>query len=247
MDKSDLRSQGPLYPRDKTLHPKALTPDYKPSLLRSPKRALVPVNTTMSEISGPVFGPNILGEFDSDLTKNYCSGEQMAIGEQIIVHGKVFDENSKTIPNVLIEVWQANAGGRYRHFSDGYKAPLDPYFGGCGRCVTDQNGYYSFKTIRPGAYPWPNGGNNWRPSHIHFSIFGTSFAQRLITQMYFEGDPLIKLCPIANTIEDPASLNTLVAQLDMKKTIHMDARAYQFNIILRGRFSTIFENKLDGN
>ena len=247
MDEKDGMLQGLIYPRDKNRHPKALTPDYKSTLYRSPQMPPLLLESTISEVTGPVFGHNTIGEFDSDLTRNFSSGKEMAIGERIIVHGKVFDENGKIIPNVLIEVWQANAGGRYRHFDDNYKAPLDPNFGGCGRCITDKNGCYSFNTIRPGAYPWPNGGNDWRPSHIHFSIFGTSFAQRLITQMYFEGDPLINLCPIAQTIKDPKGLESLIANLDMGHTIHMDARAYSFNIVLRGKDSTIFENKLNGN
>ena len=146
-----------------------------------------------------------------------------------------------------MEFWQANAGGRYRHKKDQYFAPLDPNFGGCGRTITGEDGSYSFRTIKPGPYPWPNGINDWRPSHIHFSIFGHGFVQRLITQMYFEGDPLIWKCPIVRTIPDKAAIETLIAPLDMEATIPMDARAYKFDIVLRGRRSTMFENRKEGN
>ena len=247
MDKPGDESKLSFYPRDRNRHPRAFTPDYRSSLLRSPKMAPVSLVNPVSEIAGPVFGHNILGELDSDLTRNFSQGNETAIGEQIIVHGQVLDENANPLPDILIEVWQANASGRYRHFNDNYQVPLDPNFGGCGRCMTDKQGNYSFRTVRPGAYPWPNGGNYWRPSHIHFSIFGYSFVQRLITQMYFEGDPLINICPIAQTVTDPKGLNSLIASLDMKNTIHMDARAYQFNIILRGRNSTPFENTMEKN
>jgi protocatechuate 3,4-dioxygenase beta subunit len=152
------------------------------------------------------------------------------------------------VPDVLVEFWQANAGGRYRHKREGYKAtPLDPNFGGVGRAITDIDGHYEFLTIKPGPYPWPNGVNDWRPAHIHFSVFGSGFAQRLITQMYFEGDPLIALDPIARSINDPEALSALIAPLDMASTIPMDARAYKFDIVLRGRRSTLFENRMEGN
>ena len=163
------------------------------------------------------------------------------------MHGRVVDQDGRGVPNVLLEAWQANAGGRYRHVNGGYLAPLDPNFGGCGRALTSDDGSYTFRTIKPGPYPWPNGVNDWRPSHIHFSIFGHAFAQRLITQMYFEGDPHIELCPIVNTIADPAAIANLVAALDMENTIPMDARAYKFDIVLRGRRSTLFENRIEGN
>ena len=233
------------YRRDKTRHPESLSPGYRSSILRSPRSELVSFANTISETTGPAFSEENLSKLDDDLTKNFSAVEQIAIGEKIIVHGQVKDENARPVPNVLIELWQANAAGRYRHNSDGYNVPLDPNFGGFGRCVTDEMGFYSFRSIRPGAYPWPNGGNNWRPSHIHFSIFGPSFAQRLITQMYFEGDPLINLCPIAQSLKDKAALSSLIASLDMKNTIHMDARAYEFQIVLRGERLTFFENDVD--
>jgi protocatechuate 3,4-dioxygenase beta subunit len=189
---------GPLYPRDRAWHPPAYTPGYKTSMTRAPSRPLVALGSTLSEETGPVFGRDMLGERDANLVLNF-TGEP-AIGERIIVHGKVLDETARPVPGVLIEIWQANAGGRYRHRNDGYSAPLDPNFGGCGRTVTGADGRYEFLTVRPGAYPWPNRVNDWRPMHIHFSIFGTGFGQRLITQMYFEGDPLIARCPIVATI-----------------------------------------------
>ena len=161
--------------------------------------------------------------------------------------GRIVDERGRGVAGVLLEFWQANAGGRYRHKNDSYLAPLDPNFGGCGRTITDADGGYEFRTIKPGPYPWPNGVNDWRPSHIHFSLFGSGFAQRLITQMYFEGDPLIPLCPIVNTIPDQDAISQLVATLDMSATIPMDARAYRFDMVLRGRRSTVFENRMEGN
>jgi protocatechuate 3,4-dioxygenase beta subunit len=238
---------GGFFPRDRNWHPPAYTPGYKTSVLRSPQKALVSFPNTISEITGPVFGHDMLGEFDNDLILNFAKPGESAIGERIIVSGRIIDERGRGVPGVLLEFWQANAGGRYRHKRDGYLAPLDPNFGGCGRTITDEDGGYAFRTVKPGPYPWPNGVNDWRPSHIHFSLFGSGFAQRLITQMYFEGDPLIALCPIVNTIPDRHAIAQLVARLDMTATIPMDARAYQFDIILRGRRSTLFENRMEGN
>ncbi|WP_299704553.1 protocatechuate 3,4-dioxygenase subunit beta [uncultured Tateyamaria sp.] len=240
-------SDGPLFHRDRTWHPKPLSPDYKTSVVRSPQKALLSMNTTLSEETGPVFGHDMLGELDNDLILNFAKPGEMALGQRIIVHGRVLDENGRGVPGALLEFWQANAGGRYRHAKEGYLAPLDPNFGGCGRTITDADGQYSFRTIKPGAYPWPNGVNDWRPAHIHFSVFGRSFGQRLITQMYFEGDPLIPLCPIVRTISDPEAVAQLIAPLDMNNTVPMDARAYTFDIVLRGRRSTMFENRMEGN
>ncbi|MTI18861.1 protocatechuate 3,4-dioxygenase subunit beta [Rhodobacteraceae bacterium RKSG542] len=244
---SNKVEQGAFYPRDHEWQPKAYTPWYRTSILRSPQKPLLRLDSTISEITGPVFGHNILGQLDDDLTLNYAKNGESALGERIVVHGRVLDERGKGVSNALIEVWQANAGGRYRHKKDAYLAPLDPNFGGCGRTITDVDGYYAFRTIKPGPYPWPNGVNDWRPAHIHFSLFGAGFAQRLITQMYFEGDPHIGLCPIVNTIKDDAAIDQLTAKLDMNNTIPMDARAYRFDIVLRGRRSTKFDNRLEGN
>tara|TARA_R100000935_G_scaffold5170_5_gene11937 strand:+ start:1109 stop:1840 length:732 start_codon:yes stop_codon:yes gene_type:complete len=237
---------GAFFHRDRNWHPPALAPAYKTSVVRSPQKALISMNTTLSEQTGPVFGHNMLGALDNDLILNYAADGEMAIGQRIIVHGRVLDQNGRGVPGALLEFWQANAGGRYRHKKEGYLAPLDPNFGGCGRTVTDENGGYSLRTVKPGAYPWPNGGNDWRPAHIHFSVFGQGFAQRLITQMYFEGDPLIWKCPIVQSIPSRAAVEQLIAPLDMDNTVPMDARAYKFDIALRGRRSTLFENRMEG-
>ena len=238
---------GPFYPRDRLWHPPALTPAYKTTVLRSPQRAPLSFSNTMSEMTGPVFGQNVIGELDNDLIHNFAKPGESAHGPRIVVHGRVLDERGRPVPGVLIEFWQANAAGRYRHKKDGYLAPLDPNFGGCGRALSGEDGSYAFRTIKPGAYPWPNGVNDWRPAHIHFSIFGSGFAQRLITQMYFEGDPLIKLDPMTGGLGDPRAVEQLIAPLDMARTIPMDATAYKFDIVLRGRRSTMFENRLEGN
>lgn len=234
-------------PRDREWHPKPDYPEYRSTIFRSPKQELVIVPDMMADKTGPAFGHNLLGDLDNNMILNFGASDKKAIGEQIIVHGKVIDENGKPVPNTLVEVWQANAGGRYRHKNDNYQAPLDPNFGGCGRCVTDAQGNYSFRTVKPGPYPWPNGVNDWRPAHIHFSIFGSGFSQRLISQMYFEGDPHIKICPIINTISDPRAVDQLTARLDMSKAIPLDILAYRFDIAIRGTNSTYFENKPEGN
>lgn len=239
-------SDGPFLPRDHSQHPPALYEPYRSSTLRSPKHALISMPQTPSEISGPVFGHDLLGEMDNDLIHNFAAAGESAVGERIIVHGRVLDQHGHGVPGALLEVWQANAGGRYRHKKEGYVAALDPNFGGCGRTITAEDGSYSLRTIKPGAYPWPNGGNNWRPAHIHFSVFGSGFAQRLITQMYFEGDPMIWMCPIVESIPSREAIERLIAPLDMENTIHMDARAYRFDIVLRGRQATMFENLMEG-
>ena len=234
------------YQRDRQWQPPALTPDYKTSVARSPRLAMLSLQGSMSEITGPTFGHSDIDTIDNDLIKNYAkTGDP--VGERIIVHGRVLDENARPVPNTLVEIWQANAGGRYRHKKDSYLAPIDPNFGGCGRTLTDANGYYFFRTVKPGAYPWRNWVNNWRPAHIHVSVFGTAFAQRLITQLYFEGDPLIAKCPIVQTIPDPDAIQQLIALLDMNAAIPLDCLAYKFDIVLRGRRSTLFENRLEGN
>ncbi|MGI9389528.1 MAG: protocatechuate 3,4-dioxygenase subunit beta [Boseongicola sp.] len=232
--------------RDRNWHPPAHTPSYKSSIYRSPRESLISFPSTIGEETSPVFGHDILGDLDGDLIYNFSASGESAIGPRIIVHGRVVDENGQAVPGALLEVWQANAGGRYRHKNEGYVAPLDPNFGGCGRMITGEDGSYEFRTIQPGPYPWPNGPNDWRPAHIHFSVFGHAFAQRLITQMYFEGDPLIPLCPIVRTIPNNDAIASLVGSLDMNRTIPMDARAYEFNIVLRGRQQTYFENQTEG-
>lgn len=234
------------YMRDRNTQPPAYAPGYKTSVPRSPRQALLTLQQTPSEITGPTFGHNDFGALDNDLTLNFSHGG-MPVGERIILHGRVLDENARPVPNTLVEIWQANASGRYRHKKDAYLGALDPNFGGCGRTLTDANGYYFFRTIKPGPYPWLNYVNSWRPAHIHVSVFGTSFSQRLITQLYFEGDPLIEKCPIVQTIPDPEAVQRLIAALDLNAAVPMDCLAYKFDIVLRGRRSTLFENKLEGN
>jgi protocatechuate 3,4-dioxygenase beta subunit len=237
---------GAFYQRDRSWHPPAFTPDYKTSILRSPNQPLLALGNTLSEMTGPVFGHETLGPLDNDLIRNFAAiGDP--IGPRIIVHGCVLDEDVRPVQGALVEFWQANAGGRYRHQKETYIAPLDPNFGGCGRAITGEDGRYWFRTIKPGPYPWPNNVNDWRPAHIHFSIFGHAFAQRLITQMYFEGDPMIWQCPIVKSVPSRAAVESLVAALDREAALPMDALAYKFDIVLRGRRSTMFENRMEGN
>ncbi|WP_349358800.1 protocatechuate 3,4-dioxygenase subunit beta [Stappia sp.] len=233
------------YRRDRAAHPTPLAPTYKSTVLRAPFRPLHAVEQSALERSGPTFGRAALGPVDHDLIRN-AAVDGDALGERIYVHGRVLDENARPVPNALIEIWQANAAGRYAHVKDGYLAPLDPNFSGCGRCMTDAEGRYLFRTIKPGPYPWPNNGSDWRPAHIHLSVFGEAFTQRLITQLYFEGDPLIPLCPIVNTIPDPTVIERLVARLDMKNQEPFDCLAYRFDIVLRGRRQTHFETRPEG-
>ena len=234
-----------LFQRNRDIQPPGTTPCYKTSLLRSPKLALLSLQSTLSDVTGPVFAARELGPLDHDLILNYAKAGE-PIGERTIVHGRLLDENGRGIPGALIEVWQANAGGRYRHRNDTYFAPIDPNFGGCGRMITGADGAYVFRTVKPGAYPFRNHVNSWRPAHIHFSVFGHGFAQRLVTQMYFEGDPLIPLDNILNTIPDADARMRLVAKLDLNQSVPLDSLAYRFDIVLRGSRQTHFENRLQG-
>jgi len=238
---------GGFFMRDWDWQPKALTPQYKTTVTRAPSRALVSMPQTLSETTGPVFGHNLLGPADNDLLVNYAKPGEAAIGPRIVVYGRVLDETGRGVANTLVEMWQANASGRYRHEKETYIGALDPNFGGCGRTMTDADGRYEFRTVMPGAYPFPNRANDWRPAHLHWSLFGAGFAQRLITQSYFEGDPMIRTCPIVSTVPQQAGIDSLVAKLDMEATIPMDARAYKFDIVLRGRRSTFFENRPEGD
>jgi protocatechuate 3,4-dioxygenase beta subunit len=239
-------SPRPYLPRERDWQPPALAPEYKSSRLRSPNQPLLQLPTTLSEESGPVFGHARLGPGDNDLIHNYAAAGEAALGPRMLVHGYLREQSGRAVPDALIEVWQANAGGRYRHRNESYLAPLDPNFGGCGRCLTDAAGYYRFTTIQPAPYPWPNGPNSWRPAHIHFSLFGVAFAQRLVTQMYFEGDPLIWLCPIVNAIPRREGVESLIAKLDMDAAAPMDMLAWRFDITLRGRRQTPFETRPEG-
>ena len=216
--------------------PTAFYEPYRATVLRSPRKPLIFLPHTLSETTGPVFGPE--GNMVSDLTRQH-GGEPL--GERIIVNGQVLDDDGHPVRNTLIEIWQANAAGRYLHHRDGHPAPLDPNFSGAGRLMTDENGTYSFVTVKPGAYPWKNHANAWRPAHIHFSIFGPAFATRLVTQMYFPGDPLFAFDPIFQSIPDERARQRLIANFDLASTKSEWALGYRFNIILRGREATPFE------
>lgn len=218
--------------------PDFLYPPYRSSVARSPRMPLVLLSETLTEKTGPVFGRGLIREHDNDLTAQH---EAEPFGERIFVHGRVLDEGGRPLRGALVEIWQANAAGRYQHKVDGHDAPLDPNFSGAGRILTDQDGRYCFKTIKPGAYPWGNHPNAWRPAHIHFSLFGAGILSRLVTQMYFPGDPLQPLDPIFNCIPDEAARTRLVSRLDMDRAEPNYALAYAFDIVLRGSKETPFE------
>lgn len=229
--------------RDPSSHPPALTPGYKTSVLRSPRHTPIALQHSLSEATAPVFRAEELGPRDNDLILNWAK-DGLPVGERLVVHGFVKDQFGRPVKNALVEVWQANASGRYRHRNDQYIGALDPNFGGCGRVLTDENGYYAFRTIKPGPYPWRNRINEWRPSHIHFSLSGDGWAQRLITQMYFEGDPLIAHCPILRTVPGEEQVRGLIAWQDLGAFVPLDSRAYRFDIVLRGQRATLFENAM---
>ena len=213
--------------------PPLLWPDYASTVLRAPKEPLVWLPHTLTEVTGPMLGEGRIGELDHDLTRQH-DGEPL--GERIIVHGRVLEGDGRPVPNTLVEVWQANSAGRYLHDGDQHPAPLDPNFTGVGRCMTDADGRYRFVTIKPGAYPWRNHPNAWRAAHIHFSLFGRAFVQRLVTQMYFPGDPLFAQDPIFHSAA--ADAERLVAAFDLDRTEPEWALAYQFDIVLTGRAKT---------
>jgi protocatechuate 3,4-dioxygenase beta subunit len=214
--------------------PPYLHPDYKSTVKRSPTKPTIAIPHTLSEITGPLWTRERVGSVDSDLTRQ---GKAPPLGERIIVTGRVMDEDGRPVRDTLVELWQCNASGRYHHPIDQHDAPLDPNFTGRGHAVTDENGDYRFVTIKPGAYPWPNHYNAWRPAHIHFSLFGPSFVTRLITQMFFPGDPLLPLDPIFNGVPAPAR-ERLIASFDLDRTVPDTALAYRFDIVLRGRAAT---------
>ena len=223
---------------DPGTQPNHLHPTYVSSMKRAPAKPQVAIPYTLSEVTGPSFGAEIVDPKASDLTKQH-PGEPL--GERIIVSGRVLDDNSRPLANTLLEIWQANAAGRYLHEVDQHKAPLDPNFTGCGQAVTDAEGRYRFVTIRPGEYPWRNHYNAWRPAHIHFSLFGPAFATRLVTQMYFPGDPLISFDPIFNCTADEKARNRLISVFDWETTMPEQALGYKFDLILRGREATPME------
>jgi protocatechuate 3,4-dioxygenase, beta subunit len=226
------------YRREPDTHPPYLYPDYRSTVLRAPKRPLILLPHTLSEITGPVYGHEPIGPLDHDLTRQHA-GEPL--GERIIVTGRVTDGDGRPVRRSLIEIWQCNAAGRYVHEADRHPAPLDPNFTGAGRCMTDDDGRYRFVTIKPGAYPWNNHDNAWRPAHIHLSLFGTAFATRLVTQMYFPGDPLFAQDPIFQSVRDPAARERLISRFDLETTEPEWALGYRFDVVLRGRDATPME------
>ena len=220
-------------------HPPLAYPDYRSTALRAPSRALVPLAHRLTEVTAPVFGESRVVPADADLTRQ---GDGEPLGERIVVYGRVLEDGGRPVPNTLIEAWQANAAGRYRHFGDQHPAPLDPNFSGGGRCLTDSEGRFEFITIKPGAYPWGNHHNAWRPAHIHFSVFGRAFVQRLVTQMYFPGDPLFFQDPIFHSVRDPKDRERMISAFDLDHTVPEWALAYRFDIVVRGREATPMED-----
>jgi protocatechuate 3,4-dioxygenase, beta subunit len=222
-------------------HPPLDYPDYRSTVLRVPRRPLVPLPHRLTEVTGPLLGEDRVAVGDHDLTAQH-PGEPL--GERIVVTGRVLDGDGRPVPGTLVEIWQANAAGRYRHDGDRHPAPLDPNFSGAGRCLTDTEGRFRFVTVKPGAYPWKNHPNAWRPAHIHFSLFGRAFVQRLITQMYFPGDPLFPFDPILGSVPDAARAR-LVARFDLDTTEPEWALGYQWDIVLRGREATPLDEEED--
>ena len=225
--------------RDWSTQPEYLAPDYKSTILRSPSKPLIPLAQSLSELTGPLYGHEALGPIDNDLTRNGINNGEV-LGERIIVTGHVLDELGRPQANTLIEIWQCNAAGRYTHGSDQHDAPLDPNFFGGGRCVTDENGVYTFTTIKPAAYPWGNHPNAWRPAHIHFSLFGPAFVTRLVTESYFPGDPLLAFDPIFNSTPEEGR-DLLIKKFSLDATVENFALGYEFNFVLRGRNATPME------
>jgi protocatechuate 3,4-dioxygenase beta subunit len=226
---------------DTEVQPSRLYADYKSTILRAPSKPLIILKKVLTENTGPVFKDFDFGILDNDLTKNSIKNGE-PIGERIVVHGKVMNEKGQPMPHTLIEIWQANAAGRYVHKVDQHDAPLDPNFLGTGRCMTDSEGNYKFYTIKPGAYPWGNHPNAWRPNHIHFSLFGNEISSRLITQMYFPGDPLLGYDPIYQAVKAKGR-ELLISKFDLDITEPNFALGYRFDIVLRGHNATPFENR----
>jgi protocatechuate 3,4-dioxygenase beta subunit len=230
-----------IYPRPEPGdQPSLLHPPYASTVRRAPSQPLIVIPHTLSELTGPVYGHSPIGETDNDLTRQHASEP---LGERIIVAGRVVDEDGRPIPNTLIELWQANAAGRYQHVNDQHPAPLDPNFTGAGRTMTDNEGNYRFVTVKPGAYPWRNHPNAWRPAHIHFSLFGPCFITRLVTQMYFPNDPLMPFDPISQSIPNERARLRLISKFDLSLTEPVWALGYRFDFVLRGRDATPFEEK----
>jgi protocatechuate 3,4-dioxygenase beta subunit len=229
------------YERPVGVHPPLLFPAYASTTTRAPREPLILLPQNLTEITGPLLGAEQVRANDSDLTRQH---EGEPIGQRIIVHGRILDSDGRGVPATLLEIWQANAAGRYRHDRDNWPAPLDPSFTGLGRVLTDSEGRYEFTTIKPGAYAWKNHFNAWRPAHIHLSVFGRAFTQRLVTQMYFPGDPLLAYDPIFNSVPAGARAR-LVSSFDLDATRPEWALGFAFDIVLRGRTATPFEGEVD--
>ena len=230
----------PVYERPAGLHPPLDFEGYRSTALRHPKQPLVLLPHRLTEVTGPLLGDGLITATDADLTTQRDGEPQ---GQRIIVTGRVLDSDGRPVPDTLIEIWQTNAAGRYRHAREHHPAPLDPNFDGIGRAITDAGGRYRFITIQPGAYPWGNHYNAWRPAHIHFSLFGRAFTQRLVTQMYFPGDPLFFQDPIFNSVRDEKARNRLISTYEHESTKEEWALAFRFDIVLRGRDATPFEQR----
>jgi protocatechuate 3,4-dioxygenase beta subunit len=220
------------------VHPDPNSPEYRSTRLRHPTQPLVVIPQTLTELTAPVYGHESVGPRDHDLTVQHAAPPS---GQRIVISGRVLDEDGRPVPNALIEIWQANAAGRYAHKVDQWDAPLDPNFTGAGRALTDADGRYTFITIRPGAYPWRNHHNAWRPAHVHFSLFGHAFATRLVTQMYFPGDPLLPFDPIFNSVPDQRARERLISSFDLALTTPEWALGYRFDLVLRGASQTPLE------
>ena len=223
------------YQRPAGVNPPLDYPAYRSTALRAPRQPLQVMRQGLTEVTGPLLGRERVIAADADLTTQH---EGEPIGERIIVTGRVLDGDGRAVPDTLIEIWQANAAGRYRHGADRHPAPLDPNFTGCGRTITDKAGYFRFLTIRPGAYPWRNHPNAWRPAHIHFSLFGRAFTQRLVTQMYFPDDPLFFQDPIYNSVRDERAARRMISAFDYDATEDHWALAFRWDIVLRGEDAT---------
>jgi protocatechuate 3,4-dioxygenase, beta subunit len=240
--RAGARPQLPTYaPEPPGTHPPLDYPGYRSTALRHPRQPPVPLPQGLTEVTGPLLGEGRVTGTDHDLTVQHA-GEPL--GQRIVVEGRVLDGDGRPVPGTLVEIWQANAAGRYRHVVDQWPAPLDPNFSGAGRCVTDAEGRWRFVTVKPGAYPWKNHHNAWRPAHIHFSLFGRAFVQRLVTQMYFPGDPLFPFDPILCSVPE-AARERLVSRFDLEATVPEWALAYRWDIVLRGRDPTPFEDEED--
>jgi protocatechuate 3,4-dioxygenase, beta subunit len=224
---------------DRGADPDYLYEPYRSTIRRAPRKPLILLPEALALRTGPVFGHDAITESSSDLTRQHA-GEPL--GERIVVSGRVCDEDARPVTSTLVEIWQTNAAGRYLHKQDQHHAPLDPNFTGGGRALTDSNGCYRFVTVKPGAYPWQNHDNAWRPAHIHFSLFGAAFGARLITQMYFPGDPLLAYDPIFQSVREESARQRLIARFDFGLTKPEWALGYRFDIVLRGRSVTPFED-----